>query len=83
MSGTKNNRNEDDRIKRQRNHFFDGEGLLLLHFLRRFRSGSDLELNLRRDLNVFQKKDRRQWRRGVNGMLKYIVTNHLHLLENN
>ena len=83
MSGTKNNRNEDDRIKRQRNHFFYGEGILLLHFLRRFRSGSDLELNLRRDLNVFQKKDRSQWSRGFNGMLKYIVTNHLHLLENN
>ena len=83
VSGTKNNRNEDDRIKRQRNHFFDGEELLLLYFLRRFRSGSDLELNLKRDLNVFQNKDRSQCSRGFNGMLKYIVTNHLHLLENN
>ena len=71
MSGTKNNRNKNDRIKRQTNHFFDGEELLLLYFLRRFRSGSDLELNLRRDLNVFQKKDRSQWSRGFNGMLKY------------
>jgi hypothetical protein len=51
--------------------------------LGRKKAESDLELNSKRDLNVFQNKDRSQWSQGFNGMLKYIVTNHLHLLENN
>ena len=82
VSGSKNNRDEEDRQRKERTHHFNGEELIL-YTLNRFRKGAHLETNIERDCNTFKTRDRSQWSRGFNAFINWYVDNHLSLVEAN